>query len=452
MAVFFLYFLIIPVYSLTMEKFFHIKESGSDVKTEIIAGLSTFMTMAYILAVNPLILSACGMDFTKVFAATAIASAVSCFVMGFYANLPFALSASMGVNAMFAYTICNAMGYSWQWGLTAVLMEGIIFILLTVTNLREAIVNCIPSTLKKAIGAGVGLFVAYIGLKNGNIIVSDPATITAINAEWFVGTPLLTVLGVIITGILIVKKVRGAILVGILLVTLLGIPMGITKYAGGSYLPASPYFCEFSFSEIFTNQKTISDFIIITLTLLYVDMFNTVGTLIACAGKSNMIKEDGTIPRTSEALMSDAIGTTVGAVLGTSTITTFVESSTGVAEGGRTGLTTIVVGILFLLSLFIEPIFGSIPAAASSSALILVGCMMIAPMKDIDYSDYTELIPAFLTVLMMICTSSISDGILFGILSFVLIKAFTGHIKEVETMTWVVAGLFVIRIIIGILS
>ena len=249
-----------------------------------------------------------------------------------------------------------------------------------------------------------------------------------------------------------VKKVRGAILVGILLVTLLGIPMGITKYAGGSYLPASPYFCEFSFSEIFTNQKTISDFIIITLTLLYVDMFNTVGTLIACAGKSNMIKEDGTIPRTSEALMSDAIGTTIGAVLGTSTITTFVESSTGVAEGGRTGLTTIVVGILFLLSLFIEPIFGSIPAAASSSALILVGCMMIAPMKDIDYSDYTELIPAFLTVLMMICTSSISDGILFGILSFVLIKAFTGHIKEVETMTWVVVGLFVIRIIIGILS
>lgn len=434
-----------------MEKFFHIKESGSDVKTEVIAGLSTFMTMAYILAVNPLILSACGMDFTKVFAATAIASAISCFVMGFYANLPFALSASMGVNAMFAYTICNSMGYSWQWALAAVLMEGILFILLTVTNLREAIVNCIPSTLKKAIGAGVGLFVAYIGLKNGNIIVSDPATITAINAEWFVGTPLLTVLGVIISGILLVKKVRGAILIGILLVTLLGIPMGVTHYAGGSYLPASPYFCEFSFSEIFSSGKTLSDFVIITITLLYVDMFNTVGTLIACAGKSNMIQKDGTIPRTKEALMADAVGTTVGAVFGTSTITTFVESSTGVAEGGRTGLTTIVVGILFLLALFVEPVFGSIPSAATASALILVGCMMIEPMKDIDYSDYTELIPAFLTILMMICTSSISDGILFGILSYVLLKAFTGRIKELQLMTWVVAGLFVIRIIIGIL-
>lgn len=451
-AVFFLSFFKFDVYSLSMFKIFKLKENGSDVKTEIIAGLSTFMTMAYILAVNPLILSACGMDFTKVFAATAIASAISCFVMGFYANLPFALSASMGVNAMFAYTICNSMGYSWQWALTATLMEGIIFILLTVTNLREAIVNSIPPNLKKAIGAGVGLFVAYIGLKNGNVIVSDDSTITAINSHWFTGTPLLTILGVIITAILMVRNVRGAILIGILIITLLGIPMGETKYAGGSFLPASPYFCEFSFSEIFTNHKTLSDFIIITVTLLYVDMFNTVGTLIACAGKSNMIQKDGSIPRTREALMADAVGTTVGAVFGTSTITTFVESSTGVAEGGRTGLTTIVVGILFLLSLFIEPIFGSIPSAATAAALILVGGMMIEPMKDIDYSDYTELIPAFLTILMMICTSSISDGILFGILSYVLLKAFTGRIKQLQLMTWVVAGLFVIRIIIGILS
>ena len=435
-----------------MEKLFKLKEYGSDVKTEVIAGVSTFMTMAYILAVNPLILSACGMDFTKVFAATAIASAVSCFVMGFYANLPFALSASMGINAMFAYTICNSMGYSWQWALTAVLMEGIIFILLTATNVREEIVNCIPPTLKKAIGAGVGLFVAYIGLKNGNIIVSNPDTITAINPDWFMGTPLLTILGVIITGILLVRKVRGAILIGILIVTLLGIPMGVTHYAGGSYLPATPYFCEFSFTEIFSSGKTISDFVIITVTLLYVDMFNTVGTLIACAGKSNMIQADGSIPRTKEALMADAVGTAAGAVLGTSTITTFVESSTGVAEGGRTGLTAIVVGILFLLALFIEPIFGSIPSAATAAALILVGGMMIEPMKDIDYSDYTELIPAFLTILMMMCTSSISDGILFGILSYVLLKSFTGRIKELQLMTWIVAGLFVIRIIIGILT
>ena len=435
-----------------MEKLFKLKEYGSDVKTEVIAGVSTFMTMAYILAVNPLILSACGMDFTKVFAATAIASAVSCFVMGFYANLPFALSASMGINAMFAYTICNSMGYSWQWALTAVLMEGIIFILLTATNVREEIVNCIPPTLKKAIGAGVGLFVAYIGLKNGNIIVSNPDTITAINPDWFMGTPLLTILGVIITGILLVRKVRGAILIGILIVTLLGIPMGVTHYADGSYLPTTPYFCEFSFAEIFSSGKTISDFVIITVTLLYVDMFNTVGTLIACAGKSNMIQADGSIPRTKEALMADAVGTAAGAVFGTSTITTFVESSTGVAEGGRTGLTAIVVGILFLLALFIEPIFGSIPSAATAAALILVGGMMIEPMKDIDYSDYTELIPAFLTILMMMCTSSISDGILFGILSYVLLKSFTGRIKELQLMTWIVAGLFVIRIIIGILT
>lgn len=434
-----------------MEKFFHIKESGSEVKTELIAGVSTFMTMAYILAVNPLILSACGMDFKKVFAATAIASAISCFVMGFYANLPFALSASMGINAMFAYTICNSMGYSWQWALTAVLVEGIIFILLTVTNLREAIVNCIPPVLKKAIAVGVGLFVAYIGLKNGKIIVSDSATITAINSEWYLGTPLLTIIGVIITSILLVRKVRGAILIGILIVTLLGIPMGITHYAGGSYLPAAPYFCEFSFPEIFSSGNTISDFIMITITFLYVDMFDTVGTLIACAGKSNMIKEDGSIPRTKEALMADAVGTTAGAIFGTSTITTFVESSTAVAEGGRTGLTAVVVGVLFLLSIFIEPVFGSIPSAATASALILVGCMMITPVKDLDFSDFTELIPAFLTIIMMICSSSIANGILFGILSYVIIKAFTGRAKELNMITCLVAGLFVIRIIISII-
>lgn len=435
-----------------MEKFFKLKENATCVKTEIIAGFSTFMTMAYILAVNPLILSDCGMDFTRVFAATAIASAIACFVMGFYANLPFGLSAGMGLNAMFAYTICNSMGYSWHWALSAVLVEGLIFILLTVTNVREAIVECIPSNLKKSIGAGVGLYVAYIGLKNGNVIVADKETITAINSEWFTGAPFLTVIGVIITGVLLVRKVRGAILIGIFLVTLLGIPFGVTHYSGGSYLPSAPYFCQFSFADIFSSGKSISDFIIITITFLYVDMFDTVGTLIACAGKSNMIREDGSIPHTKQALMADAVGTTAGAIFGTSTITTFVESSTGVAEGGRTGLTAVVVGILFLLALFLEPLFGSIPSAATASALILVGGMMITPVKDIDYSDYTELIPAFLTIIMMICSSSISDGILFGILSYVIIKALTGRIKQLKMMTCLVALLFVIRIIIGILT
>ena len=434
-----------------MEKLFRLKENGSDTKTEIIAGITTFMTMAYILAVNPLILSSCGMSFTKVFAATAISSAISCFVMGLYANLPFALSAGMGINAMFAYTVCNQMGYSWQWALTAVMMEGIVFILLTATNVREAIVYCIPASLKKAIGAGVGLFIAYIGLNSGKLVVSDPANLTSINPEWYKGTPLLTILGVAITGILLVKNVRGAILIGMLIVTALGIPLGVTKYAGGSFLPSKPYFCDFAFSEIFTSGKAFADFLVISITLLYVDMFNTVGTLIACAGQSGVIKEDGSIPHTKEALMADAVGTTVGAVLGTSTITTFVESSTGVAEGGRTGLTAIVVGILFFLALFVEPVFGSIPSAASASALIIVGGMMISPMKELDYSDFTELIPAFITIIMMICSASIADGIQFGILSYVFIKAFSGHIKELRPMTWAVAAIFMVKIILAVL-
>lgn len=433
-----------------MDSLFKLKENGTSVRTEIIAGVSTFMTMAYILAVNPGILSAAGMDFTKVFSATAIASAVACFVMGFWANLPFALSAGMGLNAMFAFTVCNKMGYPWQWALSAVLVEGLIFLILTITNVREAVVNYIPASLKKAICAGVGLFIAYIGLQNAGIIIPDQSTFTALNPEWFKGAPLLTVIGLVITGVLLIKNVRGAILIGILVTTVIGIPLGIAKYAGGMYLPTLPYLCEFSFAEIFKSGKTIADFLIVVITLLYMDMFDTVGTLIACAGKSGMIQEDGTIPRTKQALMADAIGTTVGAALGTSTITTFVESSTGVAEGGRTGLTAIVVGILFLLSLFIEPLFGSIPSAATATALILVGAMMISPIKEIDFTDYTNAIPAFLTIIMMICTSSISDGILFGVVSYVVLNALTGSVKKLHPMTWVVAGLFALKIIVDI--
>ena len=435
-----------------MEKFFKLKENGTDVRTEIMAGITSFMTMAYILAVNPLILSESGMEFGKVFAATAIASAIGCLIMGLYANLPFALSAGMGLNALFAYTVCIGMGYSWRWALSAVFVEGIIFIIMTLTRIREAIITSIPANLKKAIGAGVGLFVAYIGLKNAGIIVSDPSNITALNPQWYSGTSGIAMLGLVITAILLAKKVKGALLIGIIITTLIGIPFGVTTYAGGTYLPPAPYFFDFAFGEITASTRSIFDFVVIVFTFLYIDMFDTVGTLIACAGKSGIIKEDGSIPNANQALMADAIGTTTGSIFGTSTITTFVESSSGVAEGGRTGLTAITVGVLFLVSLFLEPLFGSIPSAATAPALIIVGVMMISPIKDINFDDLTEGVPAFLTIIFMICASSISDGIMFGILSFVVIKLFSGKHKELTAMTWIVAILFILKILFSALG
>lgn len=435
-----------------MEKFFKLKERGTDVKTEIMAGITTFMTMVYILAVNPGILSATGMEFSKVFSATAISSAIACLVMSLVANLPFALSAGMGINAFFAFSVCLGMGYSWQFALTAVFVEGIIFILLTLCNLREAIVNSIPDNLKKAIGAGIGLFIAYIGLKNAGIIVSDPeGTITALNPSWHSGSALLAMVGLLITGVLLVFKVKGALLIGIVATTIIGIPFGVTSYAGGSYLPPAPYFFDFAFGEAFANGKAIFDFIIVMFTFLFVDMFDTVGTLIGCAGKSGMIQKDGSIPNCKEALLADAVGTTAGAILGTSTITTFVESSAGVAEGGRTGLTSLVVAVLFILSLFLEPIFGSIPSAATAPALIIVGVMMITPVKDITWDDYSEAIPAFLCIIFMVCACSISDGIMFGVIFYVLCKALGGKVKEINKMTWVLFVLFVAKIVVNAL-
>ncbi len=435
-----------------MEKFFKLKERGTDVKTEIMAGITTFMTMAYILAVNPGILTTgTGMVFGKVFAATAIASAIACLVMSLLANLPFALSAGMGLNAFFTYTVCLGMGYSWQFALTAIFVEGIIFLLLTICNVREAIVNSIPTGLKKAIGAGIGLFIAFIGLQNAGLVVGG-ATLVDLNPEWIKSPAcIVTVLGLIITGILLAKKVKGALLIGIIAATVIGIPFGVTAYAGGSYLPSAPYFCEFAFGEIFSSSRAIFDFIIVMFTFLFVDMFDTVGTLIGCAGKSNMIQADGTIPNCKEALFADAVGTTVGAMLGTSTVTTFVESASGVSEGGRTGLTSLTVAVLFILSLFLEPLFGSIPSAATAPALILVGVMMITPVTEVDWSDFTEAIPAFMCILMMVCTYSISNGIMFGILFFVIIKAFSGKVKEISPMTWVVFGLFIVKIIVNTL-
>ncbi len=430
-----------------MEKFFKLKERGTDVKTEVMAGITTFMTMAYILAVNPGILSASGMAFGKVFAATAITSAIATLIMGIVANLPFALSAGMGLNAFFAYTVCLGMGYSWQWALSAIFCEGIIFLLLTFCNLREAIVNSIPPSLKKAIAAGIGLFIAFIGLQNAGIIVGG-ATLVELNAKWYAGPAGVAMIGLVITSILLAKKVKGALLIGIIATTIVGIPFGVTTYAGGSYLPSAPYFAEFAFKDIFASGQSTFDFIVVMFTFLFVDMFDTVGTLIGCAGKSGIVGKDGSIPNCKEALLADAIGTTVGAVLGTSTVTTFVESASGVAEGGRTGLTAVTVAILFALSLFLEPLFGSIPSAATAPALIIVGVMMITPVTEIDFSDYTEAIPAFLTMLFMVCAYSISDGIMFGILAYVIIKATTGKSKEISSMTWVVALLFVAKIVV----
>ena len=434
-----------------MEKLFRLKEHGTDVRTEIIAGFTTFMAMAYILVVNPLVLSAAGMEFGRVFSATAIASAIACIVMGVYANLPFALSAGMGMNALFAYTVCVSMGHSWHWALSAVLVEGIIFILLSLTHVREAIIASIPPKLKDAIGAGVGLVIAYIGLKNAGIIIPDDANMTALNPEWFRGTSGVAMAGLVITGVLLVKEVKGAVLIGMILTTIIGIPFGVTTYAGGSFLPPAPYLFSFAFDEIFVSPKSVFDFVIIVFTFLYFDMFDTAGTLIACAGKSGILCEDGTIPNAGRALLADAVGTTAGSMLGTSTVTTFVESAAGVAEGGRTGLTAVTVGFLFLVSLFLAPLFGSIPHAATAPALIIVGVMMISSIRNIDFDDYAEGIPAFLTIIFMVCASSISEGIMFGLLSYLILKVLSGKAREISMMIWLVAALFVIKAVVSVI-
>ena len=424
-----------------------LKKAGTDIKTEIIAGFTTFLAMAYILAVNPNILGAANMDTGAVFTATALSSAIATLVMGIFANLPFALAPGMGLNAFLAYTVCLTMGYSWQFALTAIFCEGIIFLLLTFFNVREAIVNSIPANLKKAIGVGIGLFIAFIGLQNAGIIV-DSATLVGLNITS--PSAIVAIIGVIVTAALVAYNIKGGILIGILVTTIIGIPFGVTQFGGVASLPPSlaPTFLKFNFSEVLAN---IPDFIIVMFTFLFVDMFDTVGTLIGCAGKADMINKDGTIPNCKEALFADAVGTTVGAMLGTSTVTTFVESSTGVVEGGRTGVTAIVTAGFFLLSLFFAPLFLSIPSAATAPALILVGFYMMSPVKDIDFTDPTEGIPAFLCLLMMVCAYSISDGIMFGILSYVIIKVLAGKAKTLSVATYIVALLFVFKIIVNVI-
>lgn len=428
-----------------MEKFFKLKEHKTDVKTEVLAGVTTFLTMAYILIVNPLMLSDAGMDFGAVFTATALSAAIATLVMAFLANLPFALAPGMGLNAFFVYTVVLTMGYSWQQALTAVFIEGIIFILLTAFNIREAIVNSIPMNMKRAISVGIGLFIAFIGLQNSGIVVADGATLVALGNVKS-GGAIVALIGLVITSILVAYKVRGALLLGIILTTFVGIPFGVTSYGGGSFLPPSlaPTFFKFDFASVFTI-----DMVIIIFTFLFVDMFDTVGTLIGCATKADILNADGSIPKCKEALFADAIGTTVGAILGTSTVTTYVESSAGVSEGGRTGLTSFTVAILFLLSLFLAPLFISIPGAATSPALILVGLFMISPVKDIDFDETTEAVPAFLTILFMVTTYSIANGIMYGALSWILLKIFTKKGKEISITMVVIAILLVLKLILG---
>ena len=427
-----------------LEKIFKLSENNTNVKTEVTAGITTFMTMAYILVVNPMILSASGMDQGAVFVATALSAAISTFFMGILANYPIGLAPGMGLNVFFANTIVLQMGYSWQFALMAVFIEGIIFILLTVTNLREKIIECIPMNLKFAVTAGVGLFIAYVGLSNASVVVDG--------ALGNIHDPLviLTLVGLLITGVLVAKNVKGALLISIASISIIGmvlklvaLPTGIVSLDIPSLKPVFLQAFSVDKSEIFSLNM-----VILVFTLLFVDLFDTVGCLVGVAEKGNLLDEKGNIPRAKEAMLSDAIGTTVGALLGTSTVTAFVESASGVGEGGRTGLTAITTGFLFLISLFFAPLFAAIPTQATSAVLIIVGVMMAESFNKIDFSDFTNAIPAFITFLFMPLMNSIGDGIIFGILSYTILKLLTNKRDEINVSMIVLSILFIIKFII----
>ena len=427
-----------------IEKFFKLKENKTNVKTELIAGTTTFMTMGYILMVNPQILAVTGMDKGAIFTATAISAFIATMIMALYANKPFTLAPGMGLNAFFAYTVVLQMGYSWQFALTAVFLEGILFIIMSFFKLRVAIINSIPFNLKKAVSVGIGLFIAFIGLKGGGIIADNPATLVTIG-DMTSSTAILTVLGILFTGLLLAKKVKGALLYGIVFTTLLGIPMGVTIIPEGFKLfslppSLSPIFFKLDFSNIWSF-----DMLIVLFTFLFVDLFDTVGTLIGVSTKAGLIDEDGNLPDVHKALLADAIGTTAGACLGTSTVTTYVESAAGVAEGGRTGLTAFASAILFAVALLFAPLFTMVPAAATAPVLVIVGLFMMSPIKEINFDDYTEAIPAFLTIIMMPLTYSIAEGIVFGMISYPLLKLITGRGKEVTVIGYVIAALFILK-------
>ncbi|SCG84520.1 putative protein MJ0326 [Proteiniborus sp. DW1] len=427
-----------------LEKTFKLSENKTNVKTEIIAGITSFMTMAYILAVNPDLLSAAGMDKGGVFTATALSAAIATLIMAFYANYPFVLAPGMGLNAFFAFTVCGIMGYSWQFALTAVFIEGIIFILMSFVNVREAIVNAIPMNLKNAVSAGIGLFIAFLGFQSAGIIVGDPATLVKLG-DLTQPAAIVTILGVIITGILLHKKVKGAMLIGILASTIIAIPLGVTKLPS-SFISMPPSLASVAFKLDFSNIFSL-DMLIVIFTFLFVDVFDTIGTLVGVASKADMLDENGTLPRVKPALFADAVGTTAGALLGTSTVTTFVESASGVSEGGRTGLTALTSAILFLLALFLAPIFGIIPGAATAPALILVGLSMMSSVLKVDFDDYTEAIPAFLAIIMMPIAYSIAEGIVFGMVSYAVLKLIAGRGKEVSPVVYILSVLFILKYI-----
>ena len=456
---------------MNLDKLFHLKENHTDVKTEVMAGITTFMTMAYILAVNPNILSASGMDRGSVFTATALSAFIASCLMALLSNYPFVLAPGMGLNAYFTYTVVLGMGYSWQQALAAVFAEGIIFILLSLTNVREAIFNSIPMNLKHAVSVGIGLFIAFIGLQNAKIVVGNDSTLVSIFsfkssvAEGTFSsqgiTVLLALIGILVTAILLAKDVKGSILWGILITWVLGIICQLTHlyvpnadlgyysllpdFSSGISVPSmAPTFMKMDFSIVFSL-----DFVVIMFAFLFVDMFDTLGTLIGVASKADMLDKDGKLPNIKGALLSDAVGTTVGAMCGTSTVTTFVESASGVAEGGRTGLTSIVAGILFALSLLLSPIFLAIPSFATAPALIVVGYLMLTSVTKIDFSDMTEAIPCFIAIIAMPFMYSISEGISMGVISYVVINLITGKAKEkkISALMYVLAVLFVLKYI-----
>ena len=428
-----------------LTKLFGFDPSSMKVSTEILAGITTFLAMSYILAVNPSILADCGMDKNALFTTTAVASIFATLVMAIYGKLPFALAPGMGLNAFFCYTVCLGMGYSWQFALTAVLIEGLIFIVLTLTNVREAIVNALPLSLRKAIGAGIGLFIALIGLKGGGIVIDNPATLVGLG-DVTSGAGLLSVIGLVITGILVILNVPGALLIGIIATTIIGIPLGVTQFAGVLSTPPS---MKPILGQIMTDPSQIFslDMLVVVFTFLFVDMFDTIGTLVGVTTKANMVDEKGNPKRLNQAFMADAVGTVAGALLGTSTVTTYVESASGVAQGGRSGLTAFSVAVCFALAMFFAPLFTAIPGSAVCPALVIVGLFMLSPIKDIPLDDMSEAIPAYLTMILMPVTYSISNGILLGLISYVVLNLCSGKAKKVSWFMAVLALLFVLKFI-----
>ena len=430
-----------------LDRVFKLTENNTNVKTEVIAGMTTFMTMAYILVVNPSILGDAGMDKDAVFAATAIAAFIGSCIMGFLANYPIALAPGMGLNAFFAYTVVLQMGYSWQFALCAVLIEGVIFILLTVTNVREKIIDCIPGVLKHAVTAGIGLFIAFIGLVNAGVVEGGGAILQLGNMQS--PTVLLAILGLVIAAVLLSKNVKGTFLLAMVVTTAIGIVAGLVQLPNAlvSSVPSlKPVFLQ-AFS-VPMNQIFSLDMLVVVFTFLFVDLFDTVGCLVGVASKGNMLDENGKLPKAKQALFADAIATTTGSLLGTSTVTAYVESAAGIGEGGRTGLTAVTTGILFLLSLFFAPIFTSIPPQATAPVLILVGVMMASSLLEIDFSDFTNAIPAFLTFAMMPLAYSIADGIIFGIISFTILKLATGKRKEVNISLIFLSIMFILKFVL----